>query len=157
RSDLPATVAWGGYLAQRYGLKEAAPDLVVAWRRIRDWSERDAQRARLAVLDACVQLEVAVPPAELPIRIDGLRGPTTMRLARAGKKGGPPLLEQYRMLDGAESLLWLATGDLLLELQEPGFLADVAARHRLRLSVTVRSAEPQMAIGAAVGHFGLAP
>jgi hypothetical protein len=155
KSELPATVAWGGWLAQRYGLKEAGPDLLAAWQRIRDWSARDALRARIAVLDACVQLEIVVPPGELPIRMDGLRVPTTILLARAGKAGGPQLLEQFRQFDQHESKLWLATGDLLASLNEPGFLAEVAPRHRMLLSVTVRSPTQEFSVGAAVGGFGL--
>src|SRR5262249_48288800 len=130
------------------------PDLLAAWRRIRDWSGGDWNRARLAVLDACVQLEVAVPPEELQAQLDRLRIPSTILLARAGRAGGPLLLEQYRKFDGRESsLLWLATGHLLAGLREPGFLVEVLAKHRMLLSVTVRLPEERELFG----HDGLAP
>src|SRR5712671_1656548 len=99
RSELPATVAWGGYLAQRYGLREAGPDLVAAWKRIRDWEQPDAQRSKLAVLDACVQLGVAMPPELLAGNLDHLHVPATILLARAGKDGGALLFDLFRQLD----------------------------------------------------------
>ncbi|HLQ36368.1 MAG TPA: hypothetical protein VK348_01105, partial [Planctomycetota bacterium] len=60
-----ATVAWGGYLAQRFGLQEAVGDLrktLVVWQ---DTKGREADFVRLALLDALLRLDADVPANEL--------------------------------------------------------------------------------------------
>jgi hypothetical protein len=164
RSDDAATVAWGAYLAQHHGLAQAGPDLLAAWSRLRGSRAPCAGSARLALLDACIQLDVEVPAETLEGSLVDVEVPVTILLVRAGKDGGALLLERFRELDRAPvSLLWLATGAALLRLRQPGFFAALLERQRLVLRVTLLPREPLTAettggtaIGAGVGHFGLA-
>jgi len=139
-----ATVAWGGYLAQRFGLQEAVGDLrktLVVWQ---DTKGREADFVRLALLDALLRLDADVPANELTPHLRGRAStPALLLLARRPALNAAALLEYFDILSGYhEDRIahpdWLATGHLLAANKSHGFAASLIRQLDFHLLVCVR-------------------
>jgi len=142
RSDLPQTVAWGGYLAQRYRLSESAPQLRKVLAKWAADATEEGEYVRLSLLDALVQLEVAVPAAEIVPHLRGLHfNAAFVLLARDPKANERALLDVFRgrLADGHIDAPWIAAGHLLAKQKAQGLAALLLGRVHCGLRVIVRS------------------
>jgi hypothetical protein len=146
RSNDPATVAWGGFLAQRQRLVAAAPEVRSALARWSADPTESGECVRLALLDALVQLDADLTDAELAPHLRGNTHSTAFVIAaRRPGEHLDSLLATFRAGGSMVGADWIAAGHLLAKKEAPGFdRALLDAVRRLPAFVDSHPVEPEV-------------
>lgn len=153
-SDDPRHVAWGAWLAKQDELRDLIPVLI---QHVEEYqpvdpgtstqADRDRHDALLAVLDALITMQAAVPSEDAHKLYPEFPAQSLILLVRARDDPQPAMLDIFR--EAKSNWNWLAAGNVLLKNRTPGFAALLLGRFTQHLEVTVT--EPGSGTGGSVG------
>jgi len=145
RSEDPARVAWGAWLARQDRLKSLVSGLVekvVEYQPAGADDEfftepgaRDRHDAMLAVLDALIGLDGAVPAEVARKLYPEFAAQSLILLVRSREDASATLLDIAR--NAKANWNWLAAGNVLVKNRAPGFAALLLSKFTQHLTVSV--------------------
>ena len=131
RSDDPAEIAWGAFLAAQNRLKSAVPLLQ---ERLASRPANDFLPTELAILDALVQLDATLPAQAVRSSLDRCPVQALILLANASSGRDEMLLS---LLESTSGFRWQAAANVLLMTKPPGFARRLLTGLRMRLVIDV--------------------
>lgn len=122
----PVQTAWGAYAVAQFRLQECVPAVRKALGRLPRPATTAERCATLALLDALIQTDAEVPAEELAPHL-GAGAPTFVLMARQPEHNRESLLRAFTsgLGGGVAAPEWLACGNLLATLRDPGFVLQV--------------------------------
>jgi len=150
RSDQPATVAWGAYLAGKYGLVELAPQMLD---RLAEQEPRSMVAACL--LDGLIRLRVMPTPAQLaPWFSQPLTRNAALVLAARDSGAHADALQRLWRERPPGDLAGMAAGNLLTATRNKAFAAELVRGLRLELRIVVHDPDRMEFDGQGGGMAG---
>jgi hypothetical protein len=140
-SEDPLRVAWGAWLARRDHqtalaplLNEKVKEYQLAGNFAPQGLEHDRHDALLAVLDALIGLDAAVPVSEAHRLYPEFPAQSLILLVRS-RNAQPALLDIFQNAKG--NWYWLAAGNVLARSRTPGFASILLSKFAQHLAVSV--------------------
>jgi hypothetical protein len=159
RSEDPARVAWGAWLARQdnqTGLIPLLLEKVSEYQPTGESSpqavERDRHDALLAVLDALIGLGATVPVEDARKLYPEFAAQAMILLVRSPGAAQPALLDIFQ--DARANWTWLAAGNVLMKTRPPGFAALLLSRFTQHMTVSVYDAGAGGGVGGSGSECG---